>query len=130
LLIGPGIPTVPTPFGALITAQRAHLRLTLRDCALRAGIDPGNLSKIERGKLAPPQDESLLLRLVDAIELTGTDEGQRLLDVASVQNGRIPSDIASNERLIAALPLLLRTVNNRQLDDARVENLIKMIRDA
>ena len=117
-------------FGGLVTARRAELRLTLRDCAIRAGIDPGNLSKIERGRLAPPQDAGLLARLVEALELKGSEEGQRLIDVAAVQNGRIPTDIVQNAALVGALPILLRTVNNRQLDETQVARLLEMIRDA
>lgn len=117
-------------FGELVTARRAELRLSLRDCAIRSGIDPGNLSKIERGKLAPPQDAGLLARLIEALELKDSDAGQRLTDVAAVQNGRIPSDIVQNAGLVGALPILLRTINNRQLDEVKVARLLEMIRDA
>lgn len=115
-------------FGCLINAHRAELRLTLRECAFHAEMDPGNLSRIERGRAAPPQDPEILDRLIAALELTGAEDAQRLRDVAATQNGRIPHDIVANEEVMAALPLLLRTVNNKQLNGAQVEKLVEIIR--
>lgn len=117
-------------FGELIQKRRAELRLSLRDCAVRANMDPGNLSRIERGRAAPPQDPDVLARIVESLELTGTEQAQTLLDVASMQNGRIPHDILSNEEVMSALPVLLRTVNNKQLGAASIEKLIEMIKNA
>lgn len=116
-------------FGQLIQARRAEIRLTLRDCAVRAGMDPGNLSRLERGRVAPPQDSEILQRLTEALELTSS-RAQDLMDVAAMQNGRIPPDIISNEEVMSALPILLRTVNNRQLDGAQVDKLIELIKTA
>jgi transcriptional regulator with XRE-family HTH domain len=121
---------MPKDFGEMLKGRRAELRLSLRDCAIRANIDPGNLSRIERGRAAPPQDAEVLARLIDALEWTGTAAGQELIDVAAMQNGRIPRDILSNEEVMAALPVLLRTVNNKQLDGARIEQLVDMIKNA
>lgn len=117
-------------FGQLIQARRAELRLTLRDCAVRAAMDPGNLSRIERGRAAPPQDPQILARLLDALELNDSKQGQEVMDVAATQNGRIPRDILSNEEVMSALPILLRTVNNRQLDGAQLDKLVELITSA
>lgn len=117
-------------FGELLQARRAELRLSLRDCAERAEMDPGNLSRIERGRATPPQDADVLARLIAAVELTGTARGQELMDVAATQNGRIPRDILSNEEVMSALPVLLRTVNNKQLDKEHIEKLVDMIKNA
>jgi transcriptional regulator with XRE-family HTH domain len=121
---------MPTDFGELIQRRRAELRLTLRDCAVRADLDPGNLSRIERGRVAPPQDAAVLARLIDAIELTGTTRAQELIDVAATQNGRIPGDILSNQAVMSALPILLRTVNNKQLDGTQLQKLVEIIKNA
>lgn len=117
-------------FGQLVQARRAEIRLTLRDCAVRAGMDAGNLSRLERGRVAPPQDPAILVRLADALELTGSTRAQELFDLASMQNGRIPRDILSNEDVMSALPILLRTVNNKQLDGAQIDKLIELIKSA
>ena len=121
---------MPKEFGEILQERRGKLRLSLRDCAIRANMDPGNLSRIERGRAAPPQDPDVLARLLEAVELTDTDEGQKLIDAAALQNGRIPRDILSNEEVMSALPVLLRTVNNKQLDGASIEKLVDMIKKA
>ncbi len=116
-------------FGELVTARRAELRLTLRDCAIRSGMTPGNLSKIERGLLAPPQN-GVLSRLIEALELKGDNERQRLLDVATVQRGRIPAHADQHADVAASMPLLRRILNVRQLDETAVARLLEMIRHA
>jgi len=121
---------MPKDFGELVKERRAELRLSLRDCAIRAHIDPGNLSRLERGRAAPPQDVEVLARLAEALEWTDTPAAQELMDIAAMQNGRIPRDILSNEEVMSALPVLLRTVNNKQLDGAHIEKLVDMIKNA
>lgn len=118
-------------FGELLQERRREIRLTLRDFAQRAEMDPGNLSKIERGRLAPPQDAGVLDRLCGALEYEpGDPRAQMLRDVAAIQNGRIPHDILENEEVMARMPILLRTVNNRQLSPEQVDRLVEMIRGA
>ena len=117
-------------FGQLVQRRRTELRLTLRDFAVRADQDPGNLSRLERGRAAPPQDPAVLARLIDALELTATPRGQELVDIAATQNGLIPHDILSNEEVMSALPILLRTVNNKQLDGSQIDKLVDLIKNA
>jgi transcriptional regulator with XRE-family HTH domain len=116
-------------FGDLLRNRRAELRLGLRDFALRADLDPGNLSKIERGRLNAPQDRAIVDRICLALEwdLDGA-AAQRARDVAALENGRIPEDLLEDEALLAKLPVLLRTVHNRQLEPDEVEKLIEIIR--
>ncbi len=52
------------------------------------------------------------------------------MDMAAMQNGRIPRDILSNEEVMSALPVLLRTVNNKQLYGAHIQKLVDMIKNA
>lgn len=118
-----------TRFGALVRARRGELRLTLRAFAERAAIDPGNLSKMERGRESPPQDEAVLDRICDALELEGA-AARELKDVAQVENGRIPNDMLENEELMARMPVLLRTVNNQPLTEEQLAALVEAIRDA
>lgn len=117
-------------FGTLLRNRRAELRLSLRDFALRAEMDAANVSRLERGKSAPPQDDEILERMVRALEWDSSDEAVHFKDVAAVQNGRLPADLAESESLKSALPLLLRTVGNHQLEDGAIEKLIQMIKDA
>ena len=115
-------------FGQQVRERRAELRLTLREFSARAGMDPGNVSRLERGRLPAPQDAEVLSRIVEALELTGTPRGQTLVDVAATSAGRIPRDMLENDALMATLPILLRTVNNKRLNASRIEKLVELIR--
>lgn len=118
-------------FGEAIKARRSQLRLTLREFAKRSEMDPGNASKIERGRLAPPQGEETLARIATALELPeGSDERQLLLDLAAVGNGRVPTDILTDEDAIARLPVLFRTIRNKSFDGEKLDKLIQAIKEA
>jgi transcriptional regulator with XRE-family HTH domain len=119
------------PFGELLKQRRREKGFTLRGFATRAGMDPGNLSKIERGKLDPPQDWEILARLCSALGYEPDDiRGVELRDLAAVQTGRIPSDILQNTHMMESLPRLLRTVHERQLSGVRIDRLIDIVRRA
>lgn len=118
-------------FGETVRERRRHLRVGLREFAQRAGIDPGNLSKIERGRLAAPQAEEILDRICAALEWErGSDEANALKDLAAVENGQIPKDVLSDEVVMAKVPLLLRTVQNKQLEADELDRLIELIKEA
>ena len=42
-------------FGAFFRAKRKALGITLREFCRRNGFDPGNVSRLERGLVPPPQ---------------------------------------------------------------------------
>lgn len=93
------------PFGAVIAARRAALRLSLRSLSARAGIDPAQISRMERGILPPPQHDEIIDRLASALGIEGSD---RILlgDLAALENGRIPRDLVERELVQRVLPLL------------------------
>jgi transcriptional regulator with XRE-family HTH domain len=118
-------------FGERLRERRQELRLGLREFAQRAGMDPGNLSKIERGRLAAPQAEEILDRICEALEWRrGSDQANHLKDQAAVENGQIPAAVQSDEVIMAKVPLLLRTVQNKQLEPEQLDRLIELIKDA
>ena len=118
-------------FGIMLRERRKELRLGLREFALRADIDAGNLSKIERGKLNPPQTRQMLDRICLALEYdTGSQEAEALRDQAAAENGRVPEEILSNEDVMSKMPVLLRTVHNKQLSPEQLDKLIEMIKEA
>lgn len=111
-------------FGAWLKGQRARRRLTLRAFAQKAEIDPGNLSRYERGVLAPPQDEAVLERIGAALGLRpASREWKEMVDLAAIGAGRIPPDIARDPKLLGALPILFRTVKGKKLSR---EDLIRL----
>ena len=118
-------------FGERLRKRRKELRFGLREFALEAGMDPGNLSKIERGRLGAPQSSEVLERLCRALKWEpGSNEAQALMDLAAADTGRIPTDILDDPEVMVRMPLLLRTVHNKQLSPEQLDRLIEMIKEA
>jgi transcriptional regulator with XRE-family HTH domain len=118
-------------FGDLIRMRRAALRLSLRAFAEKAGMDPGNASRLERGRMAPPEDLDVLDRIAAALEFKkGTPDQERLMDVAAAAKGRVPQDLLSDEEVAAKLPILFRTLRSKPLSGEQLEKLIDSIRKA
>lgn len=118
-------------FGAFIRLRRAALRLSLRRFAEKAGFDPGNASRIERGKVAPPESADVLDRIASALELAkDSSEYQQLIDLAAAAKGRIPQDLLSDEEVASRLPILFRTLRSKPLSGEQLEKLIESIRKA
>jgi transcriptional regulator with XRE-family HTH domain len=114
---------VSNTFGEMVRRRRTEMRLTLRECAYGARMDAGNLSRIERGRMAPPVYPDVLARLVESLELTGTPEAQKLTDAAALQNGRIPYDVISDDEAMRAMPLFIGA-----LREGGAEALLELIR--
>ncbi len=118
-------------FGDLVRTSRAALRLSLRAFAEKAGMDPGNASRLERGRMAPPEDQDVLDRIASALEFKqGTPEHERLMDLAAAAKGRVPQDLLSDEEVAAKLPILFRTLRSKPLSGEQLEKLIDSIRKA
>jgi transcriptional regulator with XRE-family HTH domain len=118
-------------FGEILRKRREQLRLGLRDFALKADMDPGNLSKIERGRLGAPQSEEVLERICLALEYDlDSEEAQALRDRAMMEAGRIPEGLLEDEEVLARVPALLRTVRNKRLTPEQMDRLIEMIKES
>ena len=118
-------------FGDMLRNRRRELRLGLREFALRAGMDPGNLSKIERARLGAPQGEEILDRICLALEYDlDSEEAQALKDKAIVEAGRIPAEMMDDDEVLEKLPVLLRTVRNKKLNPEQLDRLIELIKEA
>jgi predicted nucleotidyltransferase len=121
-------------FGEFVRARRAKLELPLRVFCEKNGIDPSNWSKIERGRLAPPQGETLE-RYAKALKLKkGSPDWFEFCDLAAAEAGRIPPDLAEGE-VASKLPVLFRALRERSKGQSRVisrttiEEMARKIRD-
>lgn len=114
-----------TVFGEFLREQLIKKKMSLRGLARGTGIDPSNLSKIERGVAYPPKKKATLTKLAKALGLKGTEE-RHFYDLAALVNGMHPDDleeIKENE----AIPLLLRTIKNRRLTIEQTKSLAKLV---
>jgi transcriptional regulator with XRE-family HTH domain len=116
-------------FGDFFKQKRLELGLTLREFCRKNEFDPGNISKIERGVFQPPQGEDQKVRYAEALGLRrGSDDWLKFFDYAAAELGRIPDDIQSNDRILAKLPLLFRTVRGADLSEEELKDLIEALK--
>jgi hypothetical protein len=91
--------------------------------------DPGNLSKLERGMLPPPESEEKLEEYASALGLTnGTDEWYQFFDLAAACKGVIPRELLENDELVKSLPIIFRTFRSKRVSKKTVEDLIERLR--
>ena len=93
-------------------------------------MDASNWSKIERGLLSPPQDEEKLRRIGELIGIEqGSDEWQAMKDLSRIGAQMLPEDIATDRRIVNALPLFFRTVRSDKPTAEELDRLIELIKN-
>ncbi len=91
-------------------------RFSLRQVAQRVGVEPAYLSKIERGDVAPPSEETTRKLAADL----GADP-----DVMLALAGKVSSDL---QEIIRARPKLFADLI-RQLRDAPEHAVLRLVRE-
>jgi transcriptional regulator with XRE-family HTH domain len=113
-------------FGRLLKDLRLKAGLGLRRFAEMVDLEPSNVSAIEHGRRKPPADETKLREIAETLGLTErTAEWGQFFDAARAKD-ELPADVShmAGRRLV---PALLRTIDNRQLDDKEIAKLIDEI---
>ncbi|UCB57190.1 MAG: hypothetical protein JSV30_00955 [Candidatus Omnitrophota bacterium] len=118
-------------FGEFFKQKRISLGKTLRQFCLENQLDPGNISKIERGKLPPPASEEKLKEYAKYLNIQfGSEEWQTFKDLASLSAGKIPDDLKNEQELLARLPVFFRTLRDKKFSEEDLKELIKKIRES
>jgi transcriptional regulator with XRE-family HTH domain len=116
-------------FGAFFRKKRHETGLTLREFCIKHDLDPGNMSKLERGILPPPRDEEKKRKYAKALGIReGTDDWYTFFDLAAACAGSLPNDIAANEEIIRALPAFFRVVRTAEDSEKVLERLIEAVK--
>jgi transcriptional regulator with XRE-family HTH domain len=116
-------------FGNYLKSLLAAKRITLREFCRRAEADPGNISRMERGLIPPPQDEHILKRYAGAAEVRyGSDEWYRFVDLAAADRGIVPRDLLSDKEVVKILPVLFRTMRRDRPDEEQLNRLVDKLR--
>jgi len=116
-------------FGEFFKKKRTEKGLTLRSFCLPNGFDPGNISKMERGLLAPPNSRDKLEEYAKALGLRpGSDDWLEFFDRAAACKGEIPLEIMNDAQLVQKLPLIFRTIRGKKVTDKQLEELAELIR--
>ena len=123
--------TKATRFGAFFKQRRVALGKTLRQFCQECGLDPGNISRLERSLLPPPQGREVLESYAKHLKLKkGSDEWYEFFDLAAAGTGRIPQEILEDEELMEKLPILFRTLRGQKVPDEQLDELIRKIQNA
>lgn len=117
-------------FGGLLK----KIRVEEADIGLRAFADlidmkPSNLSNIERNRIPPPANREAIVRICDALGLAKNDQRREdLFDLAAEAKNRIPADVADAVKNQPGVPVLVRTVANKQLSEKKLRELAEYIK--
>lgn len=118
-------------FGAFFKELRLARKMTLRQFCEVHGYDPGNISKLERGLLPPPESEAKLADFARALRIRrGSDAWYQFFDLARAARGKLPPEILRQRDVVARLPLLFRTLRGQKVSAEKLDELIAMIRRA
>ena len=116
-------------FGTQLKRLRIERGLTLREFARILDKDVGNLSKLERGLLSPPKDESIVRSYLDALGLEqDSEQAKELIVLASVGAGQIPKEVLGDAELVTKLPVFFRTVTGSKLDRDKIRSFLDGLR--
>ena len=121
-------PVFGSYFGKL---RRERVGMSLRRFAELHGYDAGNLSKLERGKLPPPQSRDKLEAYATALALKpGSDEWLEFFDRAAAARGHIPDDLLDDAEVVGKLPLLFRTLRGDRVAEDNLDRVVDTVRRA
>ncbi len=117
-------------FGEFIKECRIKLGKTLREFCLENGLDPGNVSKLERGKLPPYDSTSKLTEYARYLKLKeNSPQWQNFFDLASIERGKFPKDLQNNDAVLM-LPLLFRKIRKGKFTRKELKKLARIIQEA
>lgn len=118
-------------FGRFLRESRLTAGYGLRAFAIAIGMQPSNLSNMEHGRIAPPQELQKLEQMAEVLGFSkGSKQWQRLSDLA-VQHKptAIPPDVATFAARKSGIPTLLRTIENARLSKKDLADLSQYIKE-
>ena len=116
-------------FGDFFRSMRAGNGQSLREFCVANGFDPGNISRLERGLLPPPESEGKLEEYAKALRIKkGCDEWYRFFDLAAAERGRLPQEVLEDHELVNMLPVLFRTLRGQRVDPDELDTLVERLR--
>ncbi len=120
-----------TIFSDYVKNIRQKSGCTLRQFCQNHGLDPGNISRIERGIAPPPASRELLGKYARCLSLKpGTDDWYTFFDLAAASSGRVPADVMNDEQLVNKLPLVFRTLRDNRASEGKLDELAELIRNS
>ncbi len=117
-------------FGAFFKALRLKTNKTLRQFCEVYGFDAGNISKLERDLLSPPQSREKLKVYAQALKIKPGDKAYlEFFDRASLATQQFFTHKISDQALLDKLPVLFRTLDNKELTLDKLNRIIALIKE-
>jgi transcriptional regulator with XRE-family HTH domain len=118
-------------FASFFKRMRMRTGLTLRAFCAKHELDPGNMSKLERGVLPAPSSPERLKRYAGFLNIEeGSEEWYDFFDLAATSRGRIPADFMNDKELASRLPMVFRTLRGKKIAPEKLDELVELIRKA
>jgi len=118
-----------TTFGEFVKTRRIAKRITLRAFSEALGIDPSNYSRMERGLLQPPATSEKLKPFGRLLGIEPNSEDYReMVRLAALGRGEIPPAILSDEKVLAKLPVLFRTLEGERVNEEVLDDLFEVMK--
>lgn len=115
----------------MVKSLRIAQKKTLRQFCVQHAHDPSNWSKIERSINPPPRDRDTLAKWAKQLGLQeGTPPWEEFMMKSDIARGEIPQSVLTDERLMSKLPVFFRTVQGADLDEQKLDEIIRKIREA
>jgi len=116
-------------FGRFFKEMRLNTGATLRKFCELNELDPGNISRIERGVAPPPVSRGKLESYAKCLGLRkDSDNWYNFFDYAAASSGRIPKDMMKDGELVKKLPLVFRTLRGEKVNAENLNKLAEIIR--
>jgi transcriptional regulator with XRE-family HTH domain len=103
-------------FGDYFKELRSRKSRTLRAFCQTHGFDPGNISRLERGVVSPPESQATLRKYARALGLkNGSKDWIEFFDCAAAARSRLPADLVRDKTVVEKLPGLFRRLRAGRL---------------
>ena len=122
------LPYTNMTFGEYFKHKRIEMGKTLREFCREHDLDPGNLSKLERNRISPPQNDKTLRKYAQHLGLD-EEEWEEFEELAALGAGKLPAYL-SDEELVKKLPILFRVLKGQELTEEKLRQFAEMIRKA
>jgi len=115
-------------FGSILKGLRVEQGVSLRGLAQASGLDVAYLSRLERDIMNAPINEDFYEKVSSALRLA-SDQARKLKDVGDLSNQRIPGGVEFSSNDMEYLPILLRTINNKKLNEDQYKELARVLNE-
>jgi transcriptional regulator with XRE-family HTH domain len=107
-------------FGEFFRQKRIGLKKTMRQFCAESKLAPGNIRKLERGLMSPPQGSDKLEEYAGYLHIKkGTDDWYKFFYLAHIESVQISEELLEDEDVSASLPILFRTLLGKKISEKK-----------